>query len=70
MIILRFFGITLIYIITFIIAKLVEIPVMDMMVIVSFILTTDSIVCKYLMQQYMLAISKELQKPKERDKNE
>lgn len=56
--ILRFIGIAFIALITFVISKFSGIDMINMMVLVSFILTADNLVCKFLMYQYMLALNK------------
>lgn len=56
---LRGLGVTFAFIITFIIAKFANMNVLDMMIIVTFILTIDSLTCKFLVVQYMKGIAKE-----------
>jgi hypothetical protein len=52
-IILRGLGVALAFFLTFAIAKLSNIEVMNMMVLVSFILIVDSLVTKYISHKYL-----------------
>lgn len=67
MMIVRFLGVAFAFVLTFVIAKLTNIPVLEMMGMMSFILIIDSLVLKFIVRQYMLGIAAELQDPRRRD---
>lgn len=65
MMILRFLGIFFILFVTCMIAMFANVDIMHMITIVTFILTSDMIVCKFLVKQYMIAIANEQRKDKD-----
>ena len=67
MMLIRFLGIGLAFFVTFVIAKLTGIPVLDMMVIVNFLLVFDSLMVRFIHRQYLMAVMEEIDKEEKDD---
>jgi len=69
MIILRFLGIVLTFFIILIISLLLKVDLLHTMVVVTFVLTVDQLICKFLIKVFMDALVKD-HKNKEEGKDD